>query len=118
MRLRSSQLQSTSLCAIKKWTLWRSDMQNASPKADALGREVYIQALTGRNLQAPGRIWKLRPPVYGLGDGPVDSNNAPRAYLLGEIATAQCIGFWFWVSPFGPHPYFLRRPDGRSVGVK
>ena len=54
------------ICVQNGWTMCSSDVQAAFLQSVELDREVYVKPVKEANHQ--GLLWKLKKPMYGLGD--------------------------------------------------
>ena len=117
VRRRSSHLQVISLGALTKWPLWSLDIKNVCLQADGFDREVYLRAPGEWEPKDSRRVWKLRPPAYGLNGAPVAFHRPLCKFLANFAESLSRVGLLFEVSWFDPRMYFVYRGLGSAVGV-
>ena len=95
VRRMSSRQQLTSMGALRKWKIWRSDIENACLRAGGLGREVFVCAPREWDAKDARRIWRLRAPAYGLNDAPVAVRRVLRKCLVTSAESLSKMGLKF-----------------------
>ena len=73
------------VAACRKWEVKSLDVTSAFLQADELDREIYVKPPT--DIRRKGIVWKLKKPLYGLGD------SARRWYLTlrDRLIEAGCV---------------------------
>ena len=85
-----------SLAAQFKWELVMADITSAFLQSDLLDREVYVQP--PKHIKKEGIIWRLRKPMYGLGDASLQWYKTLAAKLIElgckRLSTDPAMFYW------------------------
>ena len=95
------------LCCVFGWTPNHIDIKTAFLQGKPLEREVYLRPPKEHYGGKPGKLWKLKKSVYGLGD-------APRKWF--ESLTAHLTTTGAQWSPTDPAFLWWKHRDGALRG--
>ena len=88
------------LAAAREWNCGSIDIKSAFLQGDLLKRDVYL--VPPNEMNAPGKLLKLKRSVYGLAD-------APRLWYM--KVKDELLEFNLSVSKFDPGVFFLKAKD-------